>query len=325
MLQDLIKEISKVSESCILLSSLFKNSIFTGENISLVESLVPLWISECGINAECSWAKTMFEKAVQYNNNELTHKFLYYYDCSALVDAMRDRFSLIEGSLEIFYNNFSHEKKCEISDMIGVSFHINNMDNALFSNLNSIFIYMNSLLDLLYKVTYELENIVTDFKTYPRMTSQNVIFPQKKNISKEMQAGKTIFNEDSFLIKISNIRNRIIHNGSFDILQRIYTGITKFDDIDIWIMFPDMAESGFVKYNNRGNFYNDGTRINVELLHIIAEFISYVENTISMIFNLNKTKSIYSLGNEEEVFLKYESEIKQWSNIEVYKKLIPIP
>ena len=311
----LFKRLTELSNQCIPMSYFFKSSIFEGENIAFVESHIPQWMQDAGASAESPISKDFFEKLLRENNNELTNKLLYYFDCLGLVDAMRERFSLVGASLEAFYSyiNPNNEEYDEASIKSTV-FNIDSRQAIVFSTLNSIFINIVSLLDLLYKVVYEFESHISDFSCYPKMASHDILFRKGlSSIRATMKVGNSIFApQNSVLTRVYDIRNRLVHNGSLDISPRIYFGTTLAGENARFILFPDMGDCGFVKSTNRASFYSQGTHINKELPKIVSEFLDCIECTVDLILKEYQVSSIYDLDNAGEVFKKYENETKQW-------------
>ena len=312
----LFKRLTELSNQCIPMSYFFKDSIFEGENIALVELHIPLWMQDAGASAESPISKDFFEKLLRENNNELTNKLLYYFDCLGLVDAMRERFSLIGASLEAFYSyiNPNNEEYDEASIMRAVC-NVDPRQDIVFSTLNSIFINMVSLLDLLYKVVYEFESRISDFSRYPKMASHDILFRKGlSSIRATMKVGNSIFApQNNVLTRVYDIRNRLVHNGSLDVSPRIYFGTTFAGENVRFILFPDMGNCGFVKSTNRASFYSQGIHLNKELPKIVSEFLDCIECTVDLILREYQVSSIYDLDNEGEVFQKYANEINQWS------------
>ena len=79
------------------LSNVFKDIIFRGCNqFDRDYRGVPCWVRDAGNTAECGWTKEEFETYVRnYEDYEIVHRWLYYYDCDMLVCALCDRFKMI--------------------------------------------------------------------------------------------------------------------------------------------------------------------------------------------------------------------------------------
>jgi hypothetical protein len=300
--------LSELQDTCISTHDIFRNQIFSDIDYSSVISFVPLWITETGNSAEDSLSKTTFEKLVQKNNNILTHKYLYYYDCDMLVSALQDRFSIIWSLLEKFHRRMPSESKYKITDFDHIT--ISN-DTELFAYLNSLFIYLASSFDIITKIAYELQNVQSrDYSVYPQMKSKSILFGDKRKI-KNIQTKNTLFDYPTIVRKIESIRNRIVHDGSFDYSQNLYTGwIEKDDFFECFILFPDFDLSGnFLSYKNRCNFHNGSTRINLVLPSILSEILGLIKTTL---LEINNTYNIKRYSNVSDI-IKFKTEIQQWT------------
>ena len=141
------------------------------------------------------------------------------------------------------------------------------------------------------------------------MKSKNIQFGDRRKI-KNIPAQDTLFDYPPIVRKIEAIRNRIVHDGSFDFNQNLYTGwITESDSFECCILFPDFDASGnFVSYKNRCNFHSESTRINLILPKMLFEILELIKVTISKI---NLSYNIQRYSNFED-FLKYKPEIENW-------------
>ena len=302
--------LNNIQDDCIVLYDNFKNHIFSDIDYSVIEGVVPMWIRNAGNTAECGFSKELFEKIVAANNNVLTNKFLYVYDCNMMIAALQDRFSMIGVLVEKFYSKMSAESLYKMEDFDSATMSISEMDTDIFAYLNSIFIFLGSSFDLLTKVGSELKNIdKTDYLSYPKLKSKNIQFGDFKLIHNDLKK-ETIFCRPNIVKQIESIRNRIVHDGSFDFRQIIYIGhIEKDDYSESCIMFPDFEDCQFASYKNRRNFYSESSRINLILPNMLIEILEVILETIK------KINSIYSkerFSNETD-FLTYREEIHNWS------------
>jgi len=243
---------------------------------------VPSWVRDAGNSAESDLSKVNFEKFVSENKNDTTHRFLFLYDCDMLVASLQDRFSMIGGLVKEFYKNMKFESSHNLKDFDSATMKISEAYAPLFACLNSIFIYLGSSFDLLTKICYELSCIEDiDFSSYPRLKSRKILFGTFR--FKDPFNEKTIFDKPDVIKRILSIRNRIVHNGSFDFRQIIYDlKIAKENYSEITIFFPDMNGTNFDGFQNRCNFYSSSNQINLTLPNMLIEVLNLISNTISI-------------------------------------------
>lgn len=310
-LKEIYHLINEIQETCINTYDIFKKHIFSDIDYYSIECFVPQWIRDSGNSAESGLTKEIFERFVRENNNILTHKLLYYYDCDMLVASLQNRLSVINSLVENLYKKIPCKSEYKMDDFDSVIMSISPYDVDIFAYLNSIFIFLGSSFDIITKIAYELNKIdLIDYSTYPKFKSYNILFSDKNCIDERLKEN-TIFSHPTILRKIESIRNRIVHNGSFDFNQVIYTGyLNKQDYTESCILFPDFHEGNFVSFKNRNNFYSESNRINLILPEILKDVFQLILSTMQKI-NLIYAKEGYQNEKTIETYIK---DIRKWSS-----------
>lgn len=230
------------------LSYVFKDIIFRGCNqFDRDYRGVPCWVRDAGNTAECGWTKEEFETYVRnYEDYEIVHRWLYYYDCDMLVCALCDRFKMIASMLRVFYNHFPSESPCKMEDFKHATVTVSPQDTICFACVNSIFLYLASSFDILSKIYVELRDYEKlDFSKYPKMVSRKVLLGSIVKTTSDITG--TIFEKPSCVNTIVNIRNRLVHDGSFDFMQMVYDCYDGPNGhSEGTILFPDMENGLFV-------------------------------------------------------------------------------
>lgn len=301
--------IENVSNYCIQTFDVFKNHVFSSIDYNVIEKHVPTWIRDSGNSAESSVSKTTFEYLADKNKNVLTHKLLYYYDCEMLVASLQDRLSIIQTLVSKFYCKMPSESDYEMKDFDSATLKASPMDVEVFALLNSIFIYLGSSFDIITKIASELNQVDTlDFSTYPDMRSKNVQFGNVKYLCEELK-NDSLFSRPTIVRKIESIRNRIVHNGSFDFNQFIYIcHDSKKDNHELCILFPDFDGSNFISFKSRRNFYKNSSRINLILPEMLIEIFELLLKTITKLNTLYITDRFISMDDDKA----FKNEIDKW-------------
>ena len=307
MLKNIYNKLNDIENSILPLYDVFKNNIFAEINLDPISTCVPLWIRDAGNSSECGLSKNDFERLVKNNNNELTHKLLYLYDCDMLVGALQDRFCMISSLIEKFYTRMPMKSSYKMTDFSSATMTMSSMDADLFAYLNSIFIFLGSSFDLITKISTELEQIsLVDYSKYPKLKSKNILFGNRKYICNELK-NDTIYNLSIIIKKIEAIRNRIVHDGSFDFRPAIYIGHIN-DHSENCIMFPDFTSGNFTSSSNRVNFYSESNRINIDLPSMMIETLQLIQNTINKIYDIYKKDK----SSNEQYSISYKKAIIGW-------------
>lgn len=309
-IKDINSILNDIQNECVILYDNIRNHIFSDIDYYSIVGLVPIWIRDAGNSAECGLSKELFEKLIAANNNTLTNKFLYVYDCDMMVASLQDRFSMLGALIDKFYKRIGAESSYNMEDFDSATMTMSEMDADVFAYLNSIFIFLGSSFDLLTKICSELKCIdTTDYSSYPKLKSKNVQFGDFKLIHEDLRK-ETVFSRPNIVKKIESIRNRIVHDGSFDFRQIIYIGYIEEDNYsESCIMFPDFEDSQFVSLKNRRNFYSKSDRINLMLPDMLKEILEVILNTIKKT-NLLYYKEMYINDND---IITYKEDICNWS------------
>lgn len=282
ILQPIFEKLDSLINISYELSHVFKDRIFQGYDESVKDvDMVSIWIRDAGNTAECGWTKDMFEKIVKKNEDETVHRWLYYYDCDMLVCALCDRLKMNSSLLREFYKHFPCESPCKMEDFENVTIGVSSLDTISFACVNSVFIYLASSFDLLTKIYIELRDYnKVDFSKYPNMISRKVLF---KKIEKDGAIiSDTIFEKPVCITETLSIRDRIVHNGSFDFMQMVYDCYDGPNGhSEATILFPDMENGLFVTSKNRRNFYSQSNRLNILLPKLIKDVLDVMEKTIT--------------------------------------------
>ncbi len=309
-LGNIYSQLDAIQSDCVLIFDLFRDHIFSDIDYYAIVPSVPMWIKDAGNSAEGGLTKEQFELFVRENVNVLTNKLLYKFDCDLLVAALQDRFSMIGSLLEKFYQKMPYESKYKMEDFSSATMTMSSADADTFAFLNSIFIFLGSAFDLMAKISAELYCVDTiDYSNYPNLKSKKVQFGDNQLIDERLKGSEMIFCRPNIVKKIETIRNRVIHDGSFDFRQIIYIGyIDKKDYSESCILFPDMGESYFVSYKNRRNFYSESNRINISLPQLLDEILLVIKNTTSQIISIYH-KDIYINKNDA---VTYKNDMLNW-------------
>ena len=310
-LENIYNQLDAIQSDCVLIFDLFRDHIFSDIDYYSIVPNVPMWIRDVGNSAEGGLTKEQFELFVRENNNVLTNKLLYKFDCDLLVAALQDRFSMISSMIERFYQRMPYESKYKMEDFDSTTMTMSSADADIFAFLNSIFVFLGSAFDLMAKISTELYCVDTiDYSDYPNLKSKNVQFGDNKLINETLKGSEMIFSRPNIVKKIEAIRNRIIHDGSFDFRQIIYIGyIDQKDYSESCILFPDMGDSYFASYKNRRNFYSESNRINISLPQLLNEILQVINNTTKQIISIYN-RDIYINENDA---VTYKDDILNWS------------
>lgn len=250
----------------------------------LILPQVPEFVFMAGLNSESPMTREQFEKAIKfYKGDHKLNKLLYLYDCRKLISGVQECSLEISTFLGEFYRFLNLEElfslKVRVPD--GVRYISSPAARTLTALMNFIFIRMHSALDYTTKLIYEIEHIRNDFKTYPKLSSSNVMFSDKRRLSIN-NVPNTLFEPCALINEIELYRNLVIHDGFLDDMPKVYTVVKNGDVIEKFILTPDINGKQFARYNNRSLFYGSENKINMRLAGLVSEFQRRQEYTLKL-------------------------------------------
>jgi len=264
-----------------------QNNVFTDIDYYSIVGLLPIWLRDAGNSQESSMSRSFFEKIVGANNSYLINKCLYYYDCEMLVDALQNRFNIVEVMLTQLFTILTPSKKFNIKDYDEVIYTIDDSSQRVQAYINSIIINLASSCDIMTKIAIELLSMSkVQYNTYPKMTSTNITYGNIGRLPAELRRDGTYFAaiRPIAIMMVESIRDEIVHNGSLDFHSTVYYG-TKGENVETWLLMPAFNENGtLTSYHGRKKFYEDPERtVNKELPLLVKEFLTIALATIQMI------------------------------------------
>jgi len=148
--------------------------------------------------------------------------------------------------------------------------------------VNQLFVNLYSQIDFTTKIIYEIENLHTNFATYPKLKSKDIVYgDSKKTAFREMQG--SIYDMSESMRMIMYLRNEIVHNASIDSVPKVYQIIKDKKIIEKFILLPDFDDGIVCTFKNRKRFFNNDTKLNEILPQLIEEFWTRLKYTISEI------------------------------------------
>lgn len=315
--EQIYRLLAEINDEIISLHDVVRNKVFNDIDYYGVVDLAKLWFRDAGHSQESALSRGMFEKLVAANDNYITHKFLYYHDCEALVNALQNRFTVVDDLLNKIFQYISPKQKYLIGEYDDVIYSANPDTTVVYSYINSIIINLASSCDLMTKIAFELgEMDGLDFAGYPKMVSSSVLYGQAKKLPDALKEEGTYFapTRPVAVKKVESFRDEIIHNGSTDFYYNVYYGM-KDGELESWILWPEFTKEGtFATYNARKKFYGDAQRtLNEQLPKLVKEFLEIALKTLQVVRSQYECSYYENAGDVK----KYAKEIMRWTTATV--------
>lgn len=240
-----------------------------------------------GIDADIKISKKQFESLItKIGKDEISNKLLYYYDVTNILGTIQNGVLETKYLLGQFYktlnlNTYLLDGQRTVVDD-GVQFASGMIVTNITSLVNHLFINLYSQLDFVVKFIYEFENIATDYSSYPKLKSKDILFGDAKKTSLNDLAN-SLFDLSDNIKMIISLRNEIVHNSSIDSIPKVYQVIKDKVLIEKFILLPDF-HNGFIKtFKNRKRFFYDEVKLNEILPELIIDFWKKLQNTLNSI------------------------------------------
>jgi len=253
-----------------------------------IDSL-PIWVQGAGQDSDCAVTADMFSEWVQKDSDNIPnlHRHLYLVDCQFLVGTIQN---LLTGMEDAFVNYFMQISnagtRLESSNKDTTIFEISWNSRRLSAVLENYFIKAYSILDMLCKIGHEFQNPQTDFSSYKKMKSSEVLWGARKKLHINGTKG-TLFEECSLVRSIESLRNEVVHNGTWELTPKIYSRFENGSIVERYMLFPDIDQGHLATVKSRKHFFGCGTRVNDVLPSIHLAYKTRLMNTIVMLNEAN--------------------------------------
>jgi hypothetical protein len=283
---------SEIECDCILIHDGLAAAIFG--DLQTFHALLPYapdLIFTAGLNSECNMPRSAFERFVEQNASaEPFNKLMYLADCRKLVASIQECTKEVSYLLGEFYRALNLDSLFfpPMDEPDGTRWMTSPVVTNIHATLSFIFIRLHSLLDYTTKLAYEAQHLRSDFTSYPRLASKNILFGDRKflNLNK---AHHTLFESCDVVTEVELYRNHIIHAGLLDDMPKVYKVVEGGRTVEKFVLLPDRGPSGqFDKFRGRSLFYSGEDRVNLRLPYLIKAFQERQVATLQGILGLLK-------------------------------------
>jgi hypothetical protein len=264
-----------IEAECVHLHDAFATALF-GDIRAYHQRLpsVPHIIWEAGLNSESTVSRDAFEKAlVQLQDMPDLYRLLYLYDCRKLVAGIQECTKEVCFLVGEFYRSLNLDELFfpPIAEPDGVRWITSPVVTSLTATLNVIFIRLHSLLDYMTKLVDEIEHLRADFSSYPKLSSSNILFGDRRRTGWGEPPG-TLFEPGEPVTEVELVRNLVIHDGLLDDMPKVYKVVQDGRTIEKFVLMPDRTDGRLDRFKNRTLFYSRDDKINLRLPKLVAAF-----------------------------------------------------
>lgn len=280
--------IREIDLALIDIADLFVDIYFPDRELYYREaSNIPLGLTLGGQNSDICIDKADFldlmPQYAPYFTNLYRH--LYVADCQYLTSTVQ---SLLQATEHCFVQYYTQITNIDSLDYFLGEEQITCSPETrqLAFYLETFFTKAYSILDLLVKIAFELENPIGSFSSITKLKSSEKLWGNRKKL-RINGAQDTIFEDCIVIRQIEALRNEAVHNGTWEFAPKVFLRIEDSTIIERYMLFPDFEEGHLATVKNRRHFFSSGTKVNDALIPIHEELYRKLLATLQYIVKYN--------------------------------------
>ncbi|MDO0825414.1 hypothetical protein [Desulfosporosinus nitroreducens] len=90
---------------------------------------------------------------------------------------------------------------------------------------------------------------------------------------------QTVFEKCDLISTIEALRNKVVHNGSWELNPKVFIVRNEGVDVERFMLFPDIEQGHLATVKNRRHFFGVGEKVNDILPKIHMAYMNHVLNT----------------------------------------------
>lgn len=271
---------------------------------------IPSFVARAGLDSESMLSSQEYKQILEYLENQ---DFYAHKNNSTSYQLAEQLYALKETGVHIYKHFYLHDLTYLVSAIQDLEAGLNHCFVSYFQLLSEVsvpedllhedttwtargahvervvsiassyFVKLHSILDILTKIQYELENIPKDYSKYVNCKSKKITYGDAAKL--RINKSGTLFEKDDFIREIESIRNEIVHNGTWANNVCIYVTVEDNQIVERYLMYPDMVNGHYARCKNRHHFFSNGTRVNDRLVHIHFEFLKRLRMSLEIMAN----------------------------------------
>lgn len=270
----------EIYDEIMKIESMLIHKIFSSEELYYgTVKMLPTALLDTGLRTDTFGGKREFECLYsEVKENDIINRHLYFRDIRMILHSIENLLIGLDIDIINYYLIISGTQLIENNNVNDI-FKVHGPEAYIASStLSSYFTKTYSILDLITKLTFELNNLCTSFEKYPKLRSTKILYGERKHILKVKP--NTIFEHDETIHAIESIRHEVVHNGTWEAIPTIFIKVKNGIPVEKFMLFPDLKNGYYEKYVNRYHFYSQGKTVNNELPIIHKNFEWKVRNTL---------------------------------------------
>lgn len=248
-------------------------------------NLLPMWVQEAGQNSDFVLSANQFSNLIDENKHNIPdlYKHLYVSDSQFLIGTVQNLYSAICECLCDYYIHITDIHSPTIPNQVDSIYTVTSVQSRYLSSIiETYFTKAYSILDIICKIAYEIENPRDIFTTHEKLKSDKILWGGRKHLTIN-KTPNTFFEYSDLIKKIESLRNEVVHNGTWELNPKVFIKVKNETIIERFMLFPDFDNGHLSSVKNRKHFFSSGEKINDILPVIHNEFSNLLLNTIKLL------------------------------------------
>lgn len=243
----------------------------------------PMGLALGGQSSDSSINKHDFVDLVEQYKPYFTdvYRHLYVADCQYLISTVQNLLVSAEYCFTQYYTQIA-QIECRHKLLDGTYITGSEETMQLSFYLETFFVKLYSVLDLMVKIIYEIERPIESFSKLTKIKGAEKLWGDRKDLNIN-KLENTIFEDCEAIKQIESIRNEAVHNGAWELNPKVFFVVKDQEIIERYMMFPDFDEGRLSTVKNRRHFFSKGTKVNDALVLIHNEFYQRFLTTLQYI------------------------------------------
>ncbi len=248
--------------------------------------LLPAFAQSAGQDSDCGVTAESFQKWIRpeaFGQLPNFYRHLYLVDCQFLIGSIQNLLSGMEYAFTEYYIQLSYAGNgLQPISPDGIMIEMSQRASQLSSLLEVYFIKAYSILDMLCKIGYEIQNPETEFDCYKKIKSADLLWGARKKLQINHVAD-TLFEACDLVSVIEALRNEVVHNGTWELRPKVFIKFEGGCIVERFMLFPDISQGHLATVKNRKHFFGNGDKVNCLFPEIHMAFQKRLLNTIQLL------------------------------------------
>ena len=259
--------------------------------------ILPIFVQSAGTDSDDELTAELFSEFLSdehLTNMPNFYRYLYLNDCKYLIGTLQNLLDGIDDAFTTYFVRICDISITNANNPNATYWEVSAKARGISAQLESYFTKAYSILDILCKVSFEIECFAKEpnreINSHLKLKSTKILWGDKKRLSLNNSAD-TIFEDCDLLRTIVSLRNEAVHNGSWELHPKVFLVYEDGRAVERFMRFPDLQNGRLSTVKNHRHFFGHANKVNELLPEIHTQFLHRVNNTIKLLNSSDEQQS----------------------------------